>query len=53
MTARQSIPSPNRAEMPVHRRSAARSNKAALFEILKDVGEVERLFLIIKAQGEY
>jgi type I restriction enzyme R subunit len=27
--------------------------KAALFEILKDVSEVERLFLIIKAQGEY
>ena len=27
--------------------------KAALYEILQDVPEVERLFLIIKAQGEY
>ena len=27
--------------------------KAALYEILKDEAEVERIFLIIKAQGEY
>ena len=27
--------------------------KAALYEILKDKAEVERIFLIIKAQGEY
>ena len=27
--------------------------KAALYEILKDQAEVERIFLIIKAQGEY
>ena len=27
--------------------------KAALYEILQDVEEVERIFLIIKAQGEY
>ena len=27
--------------------------KAALYEILKDEAEVERLFLIIKAQDEY
>jgi len=27
--------------------------KAALYEILQDVAEVERVFLIIKAQGEY
>jgi type I restriction enzyme R subunit len=27
--------------------------KAALYEILQDIAEVERIFLIIKAQGEY
>jgi len=27
--------------------------KGALHEILQDEGEVERIFLIIKAQGEY
>ena len=27
--------------------------KAALYEILQDEAEVERIFLIIKAQGEY
>jgi len=27
--------------------------KAALYEILRDEAEVERIFLIIKAQGEY
>ena len=27
--------------------------KAALYEILQDKAEVERIFLIIKAQGEY
>ncbi|MCM2250177.1 MAG: hypothetical protein NDI58_06415, partial [Geothrix sp.] len=27
--------------------------KAALYEVLEDVAEVERLFLIVKAQGEY
>jgi hypothetical protein len=27
--------------------------KAALFEILKDIDEVERIFSIIKAQREY
>ena len=27
--------------------------KAALYEILKDAAEVERIFLIIKARGEY
>ena len=27
--------------------------KAALYEVLLDEAEVERIFLIIKAQGEY
>ena len=27
--------------------------KAALYEILKDISEVERIFLIVKAQSEY
>ncbi len=27
--------------------------KAALYDILQDVGEVERIFLVIKAQREY
>jgi type I restriction enzyme, R subunit len=27
--------------------------KAALYGVLQDVSEVERIFLIIKAQGEY
>ena len=27
--------------------------KAALYEILRDIAEVERIFIIIKAQGEY
>ena len=27
--------------------------KAALYGLLQDVGEVEKIFLIIKAQGEY
>ena len=27
--------------------------KAALYGVLQDVAEVERIFLIIKAQGEY
>ncbi len=27
--------------------------KAALYDVLRDVAEVERIFLIIKAQSEY
>ena len=27
--------------------------KAALYELLKDVDEVERIFLVVKAQSEY
>ena len=34
-------------------RRASRSSRQALYGVLQDVAEVERIFLIIKAQREY